>query len=303
MMPEVSVVIPFFNRAEWLAEAVGSVLAQTYKDFELIVVDDGSTEEVPPGLLTDPHVRYVRQENRGAAAARNRGIDLSSGRYVAFLDADDLFLPSKLERQVAFMDASNCASSHTSYRRMSREGEDLEVIHSGRFSLRIGPETIFDCHMIATPTVMIRREALGRLRFEESLQVGQGEDTVFWLLLATEHEIAGIDETLTRVRIHGQNIFFDAQAQAEAQRNVVEYAVGRNPNLSALPRKTRSMLYLKAGHYCYGAQNRRGYWKYLRRAVLAHPLNAEVHKALGRHLLATLTNMGRRYRRRRDRNG
>ncbi|MCA1594055.1 MAG: glycosyltransferase [Acidobacteria bacterium] len=289
-MPEVSVIIPFYNRVQWLAEAVQSVLNQTYTDFEIILVDDGSVEEIPPHIIEDSRVRYVRQENRGASAARNHGIRLARGNYVAFLDSDDLFLPVKLEKQVAYMDAHrDILLTHTSYQRMSGEGEDREVINSGRFSGRINSEYLFNCGM-ATPTVMIRRDALDeKMKFEESVQVGQGEDTIFWLTFATKFEIVGIDEPLTKVRIHGNNVMLDQKAQLAAQMNVIKYVVEGNPCLtSAVSRKSLSSIYLTVGYFYYEQRDWTKYLKYLMRAMTTCPLNAEIYQTLARHVVTKL---------------
>ena len=105
-MPEVSVIIPTYNSARYLVEAVDSVLAQSYKDFEILVIDDGSTDETTAVMSKyGPTVRYIRQKNGGVSAARNKGIEESTGRYVAFLDADDTWLPNKLERQISELKA------------------------------------------------------------------------------------------------------------------------------------------------------------------------------------------------------
>jgi glycosyltransferase involved in cell wall biosynthesis len=105
--PAVSVVIPTYNQPTLLTEAVRSVLAQTFQDFEVVVVDDGCTDDTADriGALGDARVRLVRQPNGGVGAARNRGIDEARGRYLAFLDHDDWWLPQKLATQVAFLDA------------------------------------------------------------------------------------------------------------------------------------------------------------------------------------------------------
>ena len=101
--PVVSVIIPTYNRAHLIGRAIRSVLDQTYQDWELIVVDDASTDDIP-GIVkgfTDGRVKYIRHdENKGAAAARNTGIQAARGAYIAFLDSDDEWLPEKLERQV-----------------------------------------------------------------------------------------------------------------------------------------------------------------------------------------------------------
>lgn len=109
-MPRVSVIIPAYNHAEFIGAAIDSVLAQTYRDFEIIVVNDGSsddTEEVLRPYIERGQVRYINQENQGVAAARNRGAAQAAGEYFAFLDDDDRWPPDKLEWQVAAMDSSN----------------------------------------------------------------------------------------------------------------------------------------------------------------------------------------------------
>ena len=107
--PRVSVVIPTHNRAEWLPRAVGSVLAQTWTDFELLIVDDHSTDETPAAIarFADARIRSFRHErNFGQSKALNTGIEHARGEYVAFLDDDDAWLPAKLAAQVALLDAA-----------------------------------------------------------------------------------------------------------------------------------------------------------------------------------------------------
>ncbi|OQX85235.1 MAG: hypothetical protein B6D55_07685 [Candidatus Omnitrophica bacterium 4484_70.2] len=120
-MPKVSVIIPTYNREKYLPEAINSVLNQTYKDFEIIIVDDGSrdnTKEVVESFMKKyPHIpiRYFYQENKGPAAARNRGIKEAKGEYIAFLDSDDIWLPEMLKESLDFLKKHNfdwvtCAS-------------------------------------------------------------------------------------------------------------------------------------------------------------------------------------------------
>ena len=105
-MPQVSVIIPVYNRAWCVAEAVQSVLCQDFSDFELIVVDDGSFDETPRVLADFPQIRVIRTGNRGVSAARNLGVAHARGRLIAFLDSDDLWLPEKLRIQFDFMENS-----------------------------------------------------------------------------------------------------------------------------------------------------------------------------------------------------
>src|ERR1051325_7839947 len=102
--PLVSVIVPTYNRANLLRETIESVLAQTYPNIELIVVDDGSTDETPELLKQyDDRLAYIRKQNAGGTAARNTGILAAHGEYLNFLDHDDLFLPTKIERQVKIL--------------------------------------------------------------------------------------------------------------------------------------------------------------------------------------------------------
>jgi len=108
--PLVSIIIPTYNRAGFLKEAIKSVLAQTYKNIEVIVVDDGSTDNTPKLVkqFTDKRIIYLRQENKGASSARNKGIESARGNYIAFLDSDDIWLPQKIEKQLKIFNISRC---------------------------------------------------------------------------------------------------------------------------------------------------------------------------------------------------
>ena len=111
--PQVSVVIPTYNRAHILGRAIDSVLQQTHRDLELIIVDDGSSDGTAALVrgIEDPRVRYVHQQNRGVSAARNRGIAEARAEWLAFLDSDDEWLPQKLERQFSALRGVECAAS------------------------------------------------------------------------------------------------------------------------------------------------------------------------------------------------
>jgi glycosyltransferase involved in cell wall biosynthesis len=211
-MPKVSIIIPYYNREEWLSQAIASVLNQTVTDIEVIIIDDGSDKN-PYFLRTisDSRLRYIRQENKGPASARNLGIDNSKGEYIAFLDSDDLFLPNKLEVQLQHMENdSEIAWSHTSYTRIDPDGNFLEAIQSGEFSGNVYPQIISYCP-IATPTVMIRKELLRGMRFPESMRIA--EDVLFWIDIAMRYKLMGIDEPLTKVRMHGNNASINADVQ------------------------------------------------------------------------------------------
>ena len=128
--PKVSVVIPAYNSAKYSAEAIASVLNQTYTDYEIIVVNDGSTDNTR--AVVEPyldHIRYLEQENRGVSATRNRGIYLARGELIAFLDADDIFMPHKLEQQVALFNSQfDLGIINSGFRMITEEGKEIQDV-------------------------------------------------------------------------------------------------------------------------------------------------------------------------------
>jgi glycosyltransferase involved in cell wall biosynthesis len=274
-MPSVSVIIPTHNRASMVKEAIQSVLSQTYKDFELIVVDDGSTDNTHE-LVTSlsDKVVYVYQPNNGRSSARNHGIRLARGKYIAFLDSDDLFLPTKLQKQVSLMEKNNdYLLSHTSYQHINAEGDYIGEVKSGTFSGNVYPKIIRRC-VIATPTVMVRSEALSEdTSFNETISIG--EDAILWIQLARKSKILGINEPLTKVRISGISAAFDLQAQITGVTNIIEYTVKREPDLS--PTVRRSLLsdgYLKIGFSFLMKHEGRQFLKYFLLALRNSPFYA-----------------------------
>ena len=132
----VSIVTPAYKAEQVVAETIRSVQAQSYPHWEMLVVEDGSpdgTADVVAGFsVADPRVRLIRQANAGPAMARQKALDHACGRYIAFLDSDDLWLPEKLERQLAFMARQQAAFTYTAFRRIRRRSDELTT------SLRMG---------------------------------------------------------------------------------------------------------------------------------------------------------------------
>jgi len=196
-----SVIVPFFNEVPLACRAVRSALDQLGATVEVIVVDDGSTEDITPILElaeVTPQVRVLRQRNAGPAAARNRGLQVASGEYIAFLDADDVFLPGKIVRQVERMAANGAAFSHTSYYvDFPEHTAHLGILRSGRLTGNVYPQIIGGCP-IAMPTVMLHRSVVDAgFAFPTGGRIG--EDVVAWVDLASRYLLLGIDEPLSIV--------------------------------------------------------------------------------------------------------
>jgi glycosyltransferase involved in cell wall biosynthesis len=199
MKPLVSVIIPIYNRIELAIRSIQSALNQTYERIEVIVIDDGSTDDIraiTTATLEEPRLRYIRQHNRGAGAARNIGIAESTGEYIAFLDSDDYFLSNKLEIQLKAMTETKLEFSHTSYVKYWEPDGSMTVIDSGTFAGKVYPAILSACP-IACPTVVITREMLGRARFPENLH--PGEDVLLWVEVAAKGPVLGIRKPLTVV--------------------------------------------------------------------------------------------------------
>ena len=200
--PLVSVVIATYNMADYLPLAVQSALAQTYKPIEVLIVDDGSTDrtaEAVQPLLADPRVSYRTQKNGGQAVAKNRGIRESKGQYVAFLDADDLWTPDKLEAQMPlFARSSTVGVVYSAFTYIDQAGRQLrnapDKLHRGRVS---GPMLVFN--FVGFGTSVVKRECFERLGlFNENLRMGIDYD--LWLRFSTQYEFDYVDRPLLYYR-------------------------------------------------------------------------------------------------------
>lgn len=222
---KVSVVIPFYNRIAWTIEAIKSVQAQTHQNFEIILIDDGSTDELSSltsWCQSDTRIRYFRQNNSGPAKARNYGIEKAQGRYVAFLDADDLFYPDKLNTQLRYMEESGVMISHTSYQRIDLEGNVIGTISSGTLKGNVFPGIMASCP-IAMPTVMVRGDLLKTYRFPESFEIG--EDVCLWIALTSRHMLGAIDHALSMVRVGLSTAALNKNKQLRGLINIASYIV------------------------------------------------------------------------------
>ncbi|MSR60737.1 MAG: glycosyltransferase [Planctomycetaceae bacterium] len=207
-LPRVTVIIPTYNRSRFVCEAIDSVLAQNYANLELLVIDDGSTDNTAQVVSAyGPAVRYLRQANAGAAAARNRGIELATGTLVAFLDSDDLFLDGKLARQVqVFARQPETVFAYSWFSILDEAGR-TRLGRRCRLTGCVAEQLLAQCMQgpLATPTIMVRRDALRSVGgFDETMHLS--EDIDLWCRLARLGPIALIPEVLVEVRRHGGNL-------------------------------------------------------------------------------------------------
>jgi glycosyltransferase involved in cell wall biosynthesis len=244
-MPETSVIIPFHDRVEWLEQAIASVLQQTYQDFEIIVVDDGSEQEYRACIENlDQRIRYIRQEQRGSAAARNAGVKMAVGEFIAFLDSDDLFLPEKLAIQTGILrDHPDLVLVHSSFFRMDISGNEIDMRPYGSFTGFVYPRIYFQCRIL-TSTVVVRKKLFEKLEFEERARYGQ--DAILFGKIAKLGEIWGVERPLAKYRMHGNNVAKNPDKQIEAWKNVLQFGIHADPDVKFILRQQiESSYYLK----------------------------------------------------------
>jgi len=213
-VPRVSAAITTYNRARYVPEAIASVLGQTVGDLELIVVDDGSTDDTEAAVAPYlDRVRYVRQENRGRSAARNTAVELAQGELVAFCDSDDRWLPDRLERQLAAIDrAPRVGMVHGQVELIDAEGRALPretAEHRAVFSAaHRGPVTYagyaWECRCLSS-AILVRRAAFDEVGlYDPDLLL---DDYDFYLRLALAYEIVFLDgPPLAQYRLHPEQI-------------------------------------------------------------------------------------------------
>ncbi len=198
--PTFSVVIPLYNRAEIVTQTIASVLSQDWTDFEIVVIDDGSKDNPEPLIIAigDPRIRYIRQDNAGGGAARNRGIEEARGRYIAFLDSDDLFLPGKLSVMADALREDNGMTVLYSQMKVDR-GVDRYWIRPER-GIRededVGEYLFCANQFMQTSTMVVPTALAQKVRFDPALKKGQDLDFSVRLQGAGAH-FRMIDQALT----------------------------------------------------------------------------------------------------------
>lgn len=231
----ISVVIPAYNREGTIREAVESVLAQTWTDLEVIVVDDGSTDATADVVeaIPDGRVRCIRRENGGACRARNAGIDAARGEYVAFQDSDDLWLPEKLEKQMQALEDSGAAIVACRLVENWEDGTQLLLPVNIRAGFRSQRDNLFG---FGTQTLLARREVFERFRFDPEMPRLQEFELLY--RITAEYPLYCMEEGLVVYRLGADSISVNP-ARLMAACDLLER---KHPALFAQPGEARSTL-------------------------------------------------------------
>lgn len=195
----VSIIMPSYNTGKYITETIKSVQAQTYSIWELIIVDDCSSDETDLAVrefLADDRIIYVKNDkNLGAAESRNRALNIAKGRWIAFLDSDDLWYPEKLEKQIRFMKKKGCHFSYTAYSEMNEDSKDNGVLITG--PKKIGRKMMYAYCWPGCLTVMYDKNYVGGIQVAD---IKKNNDYALWLKVCQKADCYFLNEVLARYR-------------------------------------------------------------------------------------------------------
>lgn len=210
--PKISVIIPTYNCSKYITDAIQSVLNQTYNNYEIIIIDDGSTDntkEILAPYISKNLIKYIQQSHLGQAAARNRGLNESTGDYIAFLDADDMWKKAKLEKQIELIQKSKVDVCYTDSKPIDTEtGSVISYIMASKIARQLPRGNVLK-HLIffnpiALPSVLVKRECFEKVgTFDESIQMGDDWDML--LRLSTRYKFDFVNEKLCIFRRNRPN--------------------------------------------------------------------------------------------------
>ncbi|GEM_PF-1952211 len=275
----VSVVITAYNAEKWIGITIDSILAQTYPVLEVIVVDDGSTDHTAWIVQSyGNNVKHVYQENFGQPVARNSGIRMSKGDFIAFVDADDYWHPEKLEKQINLIRSQGCVWVVCDTEWINANGEKMELpsppIKEGDVL-----EALLMSNFIISATPLVRRDVFDQVGcFNEDPGARIGEDWDMWLRIAACYPLGVVYENLTYVRVHASSMLSVTSMNEKIQglEGVVMRAVNMEPDrLKPFKRHALSNIYYRAGVQLM-KQNKYGQAReYFFRELQCRPLKIE----------------------------
>ena len=252
--PSISVLMPVYNGEKYLAEAIQSIIAQTYGDFELLVIDDGSTDNsfqiVKEFAQLDARIRLIhKDENQGLVSALNLGLDLARGEYIARMDADDISLPQRLEKQVTYMQAHpEVGVIGSRIRYMDAKGNLSTIPKTARLDINIRWSLFFE-NPFSHPVVMMRKAVIDRYNLRYDPRATHVEDYEFWGRFLMVTEGVNLPEILLHYRIHPGSVGDKyGRLQNERAMHISGEIVEKHlPDLDVSPRELQQWLSIHWG--------------------------------------------------------
>lgn len=276
--PLVSVIIPAYKAAAYLLETIQSVVEQTHSNWELIIVDDGSPDHqatvVADLVNSDNRIQYVKQKNGGVSSARNHGYDLSKGEFLAFLDADDIWLPHNLSSKIAkFQNNPSLGLVHSDMAVMNEKSELTGEIKAGKEGQLLDDLLSWEGTCIPTPSsILVKRAVLEQVGLFD-LELSNAADQEFFFRVASQYPIGRVPKVTWQYRVHANNMHSNiAVMEKDALR---AYHLAEKNNLfksKSFRNLCFSNMYMIVGASWWGdGQNKQKGLKYLLKAVAVYP--------------------------------
>jgi len=301
MHPTISVIIPTYNRANFICETIDSVLNQTYQDYEIIVVDDGSTDDTKQVLSKyGNRIIYIYQENQQVGAARNNGIRHSKGKYIALLDSDDVWLPQKLEKDIACFELdSRIGLVYSDVIYISSDGAAL---YKRKLKCPTGDilKSIVLQNFVVLSTAIVRRECFEKVgMFSTDREMSGSEDAEMWIRIASQYYFGYIDEITTKYRMHQTSMTSDPDNMKRSILCAIDTIFANKellPKISHLKNQVYSNIYTHIAINYYGSGNMKKSREYLKKALLMYPNQVYRNKMVLYTFLRTLFGKKLSYR-------
>lgn len=269
--PKVSVIIPTYNRAHLIGKAIKSVLNQTYKDFEVTVVDDGSTDNTEEIVksFTDFKIHYIcHKHNRGASAARNTGIKASRGEYIAFLDSDDEWLPEKLDKQMKTFnsESSEVGVVYTGDYYVDEKDKKVKKVHIPRKEGYIYEELLAGNYVGTPSALLVKKECFTKAGlFDEDLPTS--EDYDMWFRIAKYYKFRYVKDLLVVCLIHNNQMTANSEIMIEGVKRIqTKYS----KKFRKRPYSYSTRYFYLGNKFCHLGKMREGQ-KYFVKAILIYP--------------------------------
>jgi glycosyltransferase involved in cell wall biosynthesis len=286
----VSVITASYNMANYLPMTIDSVLAQSYPNLEIVVVDDGSEDDTPRVMESysgNPRVRYVRlEQNQGQTVAKNRGLSEARGEFLSFVDADNLWKPSKLEHQLPLFGASGKTGvvySDAEY--IDGEGALLPYVKRSYHQGRITDQLLLS-NFVNFNSAVVRRECIEKVGgFDENLRMGIDWD--LWLRISTGYEFTFLPEQTYSYRIWANQMSHQKKKRFQSAATIVDKFERENPKAahSKTLAAARALIYKDSAFACAAVGEKREAYAFMARAIRQCPTMLVVWKGLARLIL------------------
>jgi glycosyltransferase involved in cell wall biosynthesis len=222
--PLVSIIMPVYNAESYIKEAIQSILNQTFTDFEFIIIDDGSTDNSLKIIKSfkDNRIKIIKNKgNLGLIKTLNKGINLAQGRYIARMDADDIAMPERLEKQMAFLKENpDYGLVGTLAEIIDEEGVSTGKIHDLPISYEaIKSRILFQCPFVH-PSVMGKIEVFKEFKYKENYPIA--EDLFLWIEIISKYKVANINELLLKYRVHSKNVSSDSKKFKQKENSLLK---------------------------------------------------------------------------------